>query len=52
LQVTLSISLVRPERWRPRSAVGRPIGTVADALTRIVNVQPRCAWLSTSRRRR
>ena len=27
-----SVSRARPERWRPRSATGRPAGAVADAL--------------------
>ena len=32
LRGAFSVSLARPERWRPRSATGRPAGAVADAL--------------------
>ena len=49
-----SVSRARPERWRPRSATGRPAGAVADALRCGESATSNLAGarLSTSRRRR
>ena len=49
-----SVSRARTERWRPRSATGRPAGAVADALRCGESATSNLAGarLSTSRRRR